>query len=139
MRATFLLVPLLAVASPALAQSPAAPQAVDPASIDRLADGMQALSKALLNVRVGEVQAALQGREATAAEKRLTVRDIGRRNDPDFERHLDQRIAAARPKIEQSIQAVNAAIPQITQDLQRAQRAVERALANMPDPNYPKR
>jgi hypothetical protein len=27
----------------------------------------------------------------------------------------------------------------VTEDLQRAQKSIERAIANMPDPNYPKR
>jgi len=41
--------------------------------------------------------------------------------------------------MEQGIKAVNQALPEVTEDLQRAQTAIERALANMPDPNYPRR
>ena len=69
----------------------------------------------------------------------MTVRDLARRDDPNFDRNLHQQIAAARPKIEQSIRAVNTALPEVTADLQRAQRSIERAIANMPDPNYPNR
>jgi hypothetical protein len=148
MRTSLLLLPLLGFASPALAQAAPPPpppplqippQLMDPAAVDRLADGMQALSKALLDLKVGGLQAALEGREATRAERRLTIRDLGRRNDPDFERDLDQKIAAARPVMEHSVRVLNQALPEVTEDLQRAQTAIDRAIANMPDPNYPRR
>lgn len=67
------------------------------------------------------------------------MRDLGRRDDPDFERHLQQRIVKAKPQIEHGIKAFNEALPKVTEDLQRAQKSIERAMANMPDPNYPKR
>ena len=49
---------------------------------DRLDRALQALSKALLDLPVGEVEAAIEGREPTAAERKLTVRELERRNDP---------------------------------------------------------
>jgi hypothetical protein len=115
------------------------PGLMDPANAARLADVAQSLSKAILDVKVGEVQAALEGRRATQAEKKLTVRDLARRNDPNFDRHLDQEIAASKPKLEQSVKALNQALPQIAQSLAVAQKSIERAIANMPDPNYPRR
>ena len=141
MRIALLLLPLSLVAGPAPAQPvpQLPPQLTDPATVDRVTDAMQSLSDALLDVRVGNVQAALQGRRPTRAERNMTVRDLGRREDPNFDRNLHQQIAAAKPKIEQSISAVNTALPQVTADLQRAQRAIERAIANLPDPNYPNR
>ena len=42
-------------------------------------------------------------------------------------------------QIEQSVDAINRALPEITRDLQRAQQSIQRALSNMPDPNYPRR
>jgi hypothetical protein len=100
---------------------------------------MQALSQAMLDLKVGGVQAAMEGRQPTPAERNLTVGDLVRRDDPQFDRHLQQQIAATRPKIEQSIHALNQALPEITADLQRAHQALQRAIANMPDPNYPRR
>ena len=145
MRISLILLPLCLCAAPALAQ-PAPPPTIqlppeltDPATADRLADAMQSLSQALLDMRVGNIKAAVEGRRATPAERRMTVRDLARRNDPDFDRRLDQQIAAARPRIEQGIRAMNQALPEVTDDLQRAQAAIERALANLPDPNYPRR
>ena len=151
MRSSLVLLAISLCAAPALAQpaAPAAragnqaiqlpPQLADPAAADRLANAMQSMSQALLDLKVGGLQAALEGREATSADKKLTIRDLARRDDPAFEKRLQQQIAQARPKMEQSIKALNEALPEVTEDLQRAQRSIERAIANMPDPNYPRR
>jgi hypothetical protein len=147
MRKFLFLLPLLC-STPALAQQqpPAAqaPQEVqralsDPATIDRMANTMQALSKAFLQLPVGEVQAAMEGRKPTQAEKRMTVRDLGRRDDKQFDRHVQEQIAGARPMIEQSMKAMAAALPAMMKSMEEAGNAMERAVANMPDPTYPKR
>jgi len=145
MRAGFALIPLSLCAAPALAQAapPAAiqlpPQLTDPATADRLADAMQAMSKAFLDLPVGQVQAALEGRRPTRVEQRLTVRDLGRRDDPNFDRRVEQRVAEARPMMHQSMKALNEALPGMIQGLQQAQESLQRAVANLPDPTYPKR
>ncbi|MEO8453774.1 MAG: hypothetical protein ABI454_01320 [Sphingomicrobium sp.] len=141
MRTKLILVPLLLCASPAFAQ-PAPqlpPQLTDPAVTDRLADAMQALSNAVLNMPVGELKAAAEGRYATPAEKRMTVRDIARRDDPDFERKLHQQVAETKPMVRQSIKAINDSLPAMMQGLHQARQALDRAIANMPDPTYPQR
>jgi hypothetical protein len=140
----------LLIAAPAAAQAPApsapppAEQQVeralnDPAMADRLAHAMDAVSKAFLNLRVGEVQAAVEGREATPAEKQMTVRDLERRSDPDFERNFRRQMAQVRPIMQQSMKAMAEALPAMRQGLEQAREAIERAAANMPDPTYPKR
>src|SRR3954447_3957184 len=114
MRTSFILLPLLIGAAPALAQPvPAAqpqiqipPQLTDPATADKLANAMQVLSKALLELPVGQVQAALEGRKPSAAEKKLTVRDVGRRDDPNFDRDLQRQVAETKPMVEQSMKAL---------------------------------
>ena len=141
MRATFMILPLLC-ATPAIAQSPAPqvpPQLTDPAMADKLARSMQAMSKALLDLPVGEVQAAIDGREPTAAEKKLTVRDVGRRDNRNFDRDFQQRIANARPVIENSMKAISAALPALLQGFEQMQQSLDRATANLPSPAYPKR
>ena len=145
MRPTLVLLPLLMCAAPALAQpaqEPVAqlpPELTDPATADRVADAMQGLSQALLDLKVGEVRAALQGRRATPAERNLTVRDLGRRDDPNFDRNVAQQVAQARPMMRQSIKALSEALPAMMHGLQQASDAIERAAANMPDPTYPRR
>jgi hypothetical protein len=141
MRKSLILLPVMLSAAPALAQ-PAPqipPQLADPRMADRLADTMQSLSKALLDLPVGEVQAAVEGREPTAADRKLTVRDLGRRDDPNFDRNFRQQIAQARPAIERGMKALNSALPAIEKALDDAGRAIDRAAANMPDPTYPRR
>jgi hypothetical protein len=148
MRGTLFLIPLLLCATPALAQAPATPPQpsikvppalTDPATADKVANAMQAMSKALLDLPVGQVQAALEGREPTPSEKKLKVRDLGRRDDPNFDRNFRQQIAQARPVIERSMKALNDALPAMMKGLEDARRAVDRAAANMPDPTYPRR
>ena len=137
MRSALFVLPILALSSPALPQ-PAPqlpPQFADPATADRLANAMQAMSKAFLDLPVGEVEAALEGRPATAADHHRTIRSETGMNDGQ----LRAQIAATRPMIRQSINAMNAALPGVMQGLAQAQQSLQRAIANMPDPNYPKR
>ncbi|HEX4801700.1 MAG TPA: hypothetical protein VFU91_11045, partial [Sphingomicrobium sp.] len=72
-------------------------------------------------------------------ERNLTVGDLARRDDPDFDRHFHDQIANVGPTMQRSIQAMNKAMPEIARDLKDVRRSLERAIANMPDPNYPKR
>ena len=127
------------IATPAAAQS--RPQPVqdiqralnDPAMAERMTNVMQSLSNAMLDLPVGEVQAAVEGRTPTVADKRRTIRDL----EPDLD--VRPEISQARPMIQQSMKALGEALPGIVQSLQQAQRSLERAAANMPDPTYPKR
>jgi hypothetical protein len=97
------------------------------------------LGKALMNLPVGELEAIAEGRQPTAADRRRTVRDSGRAEDPNFERDLEQQLSQARPMMEASMKAMSAALPAMMQSLQQAGEALERATANMPSPSYPKR
>jgi hypothetical protein len=147
MRKTLLILPLLLCATPAFAQEgpppPAAiqlpPELTDPAAAVKLARTMQALSTALLNIRVGDMRAALEGRDASPAERNETVGDIVRRKDPDFDRHLQEQVATVGPRIQRSMRAINRALPELMRDVDDAQRSLERAVSNLPDPNYPRR
>ena len=132
---------LLGAAAPVAAQTPAPspPQeverALDPAMADRLTNAMEALSDALMNLPVGEVQAAVEGRAPTAQERKLTVRDVARRDHVDVRRQ----IAETKPMIRQSMKALSTALPAMMKSLDDMQQALDRAAANMPDPTYPRR
>lgn len=142
MRATWMLAPLLLCASPALAQDAPPqlpPEITDPAAIQRLTVQMQALSHAFLNMRIGGIQAAIEGREASPREERTTVGDLARPRDPDFDRHLQQQLASVGPQIQHSVKAINRALPEMMKSVEDARRSIDRALANMPDPDYPRR
>jgi len=137
MRIQLALLPLTMFAAPAAAAppQPPVPQLTDPATAERLANVMQALSKAFLDMPVGQVQAAVEGRPATPADKRRTVRDL----DPNLDRDLQTQIAQSKPMIEGSMRAMAEAMPAVMKSLHEAQKSIERAAANMPDPTYPKR
>ena len=147
MRFSILALASALVATPAFAQQAQEPseqieipaELTDPQTVGRLTDMMQVLSKALLNLPVGELQAAAEGREATPHEKRVTVRDLERRNDPNFERNLESRIAEAKPKMQAAMQALAAALPAMMRGMSEAREEIERATANIPRSDYPKR
>ena len=142
-----ILLPLLLAASPAFAQTPAprpapapAPQEIqrvlnDPAMVDRMTNVMQALSRAFLEMPVGEVQAAVEGRQATPADRQRRLRDI----EPGVDVDLQQQMAQARPMIRHSMKALSEALPGMMKGMQDAQKSLDRAMSNMPDPTYPKR
>ena len=150
MRACLLALSLVVMAGPVLAQatpSPTAPpetiavppQLTDPATVDRIGGMMQAMSKAFLNLPVGEIEAAAQGRPATRADRSRTIRDIGRARDPNFERNLDRQLADSRVAVQAGMKAFAAALPAVIKDLTDAGRKIEQATANLPSPTYPKR
>jgi hypothetical protein len=92
------------------------------------------MAKAFLEMPVGEIEAAAEGRRPAGEEKTLTVRDAGRRDDPDFDRKFAQQIAEARPIIRQSMSAFAKTLPAITKSLSEAAAEIERATANLPRP-----
>lgn len=146
MRYLSFLVPLALIAAPAAAAPPPEaeqiripPQLTDPAMAERLGDMVQVLSRAFLDLPIGEVRAAAEGRPATEAERRLTVRDVGRLDDPNFERNLERQVVQSKPMIRESINALAKSLPAMSRGLSEAARELERATANMPQPNYPRR
>jgi hypothetical protein len=141
MRIALLIIPAALMASPAAAAQTAAPdvqvpqELLDPAWADRLTDVLQVMLKSMLEVPIGEVQAAIEGREPTAADKRKTIRSETRMS----ERELNQQIEAARPQMRAAMKAMSAALPAMMKGLSEAGRELEKATANMPQPGYPKR
>ena len=142
MRTALALLPLLMAAAPVAAAAPqqqpqpqVPPQLSDPAMVDRLSGTMQAMSRAFLNLPVGEIEAAVEGRPPTPADRNRTLRS----EDPNLDREVQTQIAQARPMIRQSMKAISDALPAVMKSLHEARESIERAAANMPDPNYPKR
>jgi len=80
MRSAWIALPLMLAPVPAIAAPREAPQLprefTDPAMADKLGKVAGALTRALMDLPVGEVEAAVQGREATAADRSKKVRDV---------------------------------------------------------------
>ena len=137
MRLYCLAAPLLLASTAALAAPPPPqpqieipPEMTDPQFIHRLMSMTDALSKAFLDLRVGEIQAVAEGRPATAADRNRTVGEIARISPQELQRQ----IAEARPQVEAATQAFVKQLPEITRSLSQAANALERAAANMPQP-----
>ncbi len=142
MRRALFALPLMLIAVPAYAAPRHAapqipPELTDPAMADKLGRVAGVLTKSLMDLPIGEVEAAIQGRPVTPADRAKRVRDEV--NDP----YLDQRVAAEATQSGRTMQAATralvASLPAIMGALGQAQDELERAVANIPDPTYPRR
>jgi hypothetical protein len=149
MRALVAFTALALTAAPAIAAEPARDgdfqipaEMTDPAMGETLGKMFGALTKAVMDMPVGEMQAAVQGREPTPADKARTVRDVAGR-DPNFERKVEAETAQAVPRMQAGLKAMAASLPGMMKALERAAEGMEdsldRATANIPQPGYPKR
>ena len=143
MRLLLIALPLALFATPAMAQRGPAPELprelTDPRTADQLGKMAGALSRALLDLNVGEIEAAVEGRPATQADRRRTVRDVAARGDPDIERRIERQAANSGAAIQAGARAMADALPSILQSLDRAAAEIDRATANMPTLGYPRR
>lgn len=141
MRALLIALPFALFTVPAAAAPQAAPalpqELTDPAMADKLGKMAGALTKALMDLNVGEVEAAVEGREPTAADRQKKVRDtIG---GPDTERRVEAQAAQSGRMMQAGAQAMVKALPAIMKALESVEDDVARAVSNLPDPTYPKR
>ena len=143
MRLLLIALPLTLIATPAMAQSARAPELprelTDPAMADKLGKMAGALSRALLDLNVGEIEAAVEGRAVTQADRRRTLRDMAARGDPNIERNIERQAATSGAAIQAGAKAIAAALPAIMQSVDRAAAEIDRATANLPQPGYPRR
>ena len=144
MRLLLIAVPLTLIASPALAaqpnRAPQVPRALtDPAMPDQVGRVAGTLTRALLDLPVGEIEAAIEGRPVTASDRRRTVRDLAGRSDPNFDRRIEQQAARSGIALQAGARAMIIALPSILQSIDRATDQIDRATANLPDPSYPRR
>lgn len=131
-------------ASPALAQQPAPPpplaapqlppELTDPRTLDQLGNVAGVLARALLNLPVGEVEAALENRPVTPADRRKTVATETGMNP----RELDGEVERGKVAVKQGGQAMARTLPVITRALTQAGEQIGRAIANLPSPTYPR-
>ena len=141
MRAFLILIPALVAASPAVAAPlmvPALPQVLtDPAMADHLGRVAGVLTKSLMDLPVGEIEAAIEGRPATRADRRRTVGDsIG---DPQIAQRVAEQATSSGRTMQAATRALASSLPAIMQALEGAKGEIERAIGNLPDPTYPRR
>ena len=143
MRLLLIALPLALFTTPAMAQPARAPELprelTDPAMADKLGKMAGALSRALLDLNVGEIEAAVEGRAVTPADRRRTVRDMAASGNPDIERRIERQAAQSGAAIQAGAKAMAAALPAIMESVERAAAEIDRATANLPQPGYPRR
>lgn len=135
-----------AVAVPAAAQTYPQPYPLPPTAslppdisdgrtLDQLGNMVGALTKAFLDLPVGEVEAAVENRPATRADRAKTVRSVTGTN----EHELNQQIEESKVAVKSGGQAIARSLPVIRDALNRAGDEIARATANVPQPGYPRR
>ena len=141
MRALLIALSVALIATPAMAAPQAdhqiPPELSDPAMADKLTRMLGPLTKALMDMPIGEMEAAMGGREPTPADRNKRIRDeIG---GPDAERKLQSDVAAVGPQMRVMQKALVSSLPAIMGALEGMGKELERATANLPDPTYPRR
>lgn len=144
MRSVLFALPLMAFALPAHAAPDPDLQKIeralrDPAVADQVVKSLDGLTDVVMSLKVGRLQAAMEGREPTAEERSLTIGDIERSKGPEAEATLRAKIRAMGPAIAKGMNAVANALPAMSKAMEDIERTIDRATANMPDPTYPKR
>ena len=140
---------LAAAAAPVSALPPPAPYPeapiampralTDPAMADQLGRTMGAMAHAMMNMPVGEMQAAIEGRPATPADRNRRVRDVAGPDGRAMADHVASNGAATGRVMQAAGRAMIGALPAILQAVRGAESEIERATANLPDPTYPRR
>ena len=140
MRTLWIALPLFLAPVPAIAAPNAAPQLPpefsDPAMADKLGKMAGVLTRALMDMPVGEVEAAVQGREPTAADRAKHVRDeIG---GAQAEQQVEAQVAQSGKQMQAMSKALVASLPALLAAFDGVEKQLERATANIPDPTYPR-
>ena len=111
----------------------------DPAMADRLGRMAGAMAHAVMNMPVGEMEAAIENRPVTPADRNRRVRDVARADDRAVVDQVASNTAATGRAMQAATRSLVAALPAIMGAVKNAEAEIERATANLPDPSYPRR
>ncbi|RST30095.1 hypothetical protein HMF7854_04090 [Sphingomonas ginkgonis] len=103
----------------------------DPHLADRVTDLMHGLTDAVLDLPVGDLQAAVEGRPPTRRDHDRTLGSGQTRRD------IHRQIAESRGTIRAGQQAMQRSLPLIANAVGQASEQISRALDNLPSPAYP--
>ena len=135
--ASFAVAPAVAAPRPAPIIVP--PELSDPALPDKLGRMSGALTRAVMDMPVGELEAAIENRPVTPADQARRVRDVAARGDPNVERRIAAETAASGRAMQAMSRSLVASLPAILASLGNVQAELEKAVANLPNPTYPRR
>ena len=112
-------------------------QIADPATGAALSRMTGAVTRALMDMPVGEIEAAVEGRPATVADRRRTVRDtVG---GPEEAARIEREVAASGAQMQVMQRALVAALPGMIAAAGEMQKAIEQAGASLPLAGYERR
>jgi hypothetical protein len=111
------------------------PEIADGRMFDQLGTMVGALSRALLNMPVGEIEAAIENRPVTRADRQRTVRSV----TGTSEKEIEAEVESSKEAVKAGGQALVRALPVVVEALNKAGEELERATANLPQPGYPRR
>ena len=118
---------------PAYAQLP--PEIVNGGAIDQIGNMVGAVTRALLDLPVGELEAAVENRPVTRQDRQRTVRSVTGTDEREVASRIEQRKGA----VVAGGRAMARTLPVIREALNKAGEEIERATANVPQPGYPRR
>lgn len=118
---------------PAYAQLP--PEIANGAAVDQIGNMIGAVTKALLDLPVGELEAAVENRPVTRQDRERTVRSVTGTD----EREVNAGIEQSKDAVIAGGRAMARTLPVIREALNKAGEEIERATANVPQPGYPRR
>jgi len=133
-----LLLAAIGIATPAAAQplpNQLPPEIASGQIIDQLEPVARGLSRALLDLPVGEIEAAVENRPLRPQDRNKRVRDMAGVD----QRELDRSIAAGSETLKAAGQALVRALPAITRSLNQVGDELGRVMNNLPSPTYPRR
>ena len=146
MTSAILILAAAAAAAPASAAPPPAPAPIaipreltDPAMPDKLGRMAGAMAHAVMNMPVGEMEAAIENRPVTPADRNRRVRDVAAADDRAVVDQVASNTAATGHAMQAATRALVASLPAIMSAVKNAEAEIERATANLPDPSYPRR
>jgi hypothetical protein len=116
-------------------QSELPPEITDGRMIDQIGSMVGALTKAFLDLPVGELEAAVENRPATRADRQRTVRSVTGTDERDVAASIEE----GKGTVVAGGQAVARSLPVIREALNKAGEEIDRATANIPQPGYPRR
>ena len=100
---------------------------------------MGAMAHAVMNIPVGEMQAAIEGRPVTRADRNRRVGDVAGPDGRAMADHVAGNGAATGRAMQAAGRAMIGALPAILLAVRGAESEIERATSNLPDPTYPRR
>lgn len=140
MRKLFLIALLSTAAAPAVAapapREPALPPEVaDGRMVDQIGTMVGAVTRALLDLPVGELEAAVENRPVTRADRSRTLGSVTGTDERELAAGIEQGKGAIRAGGE----AMARAVPVIREAIDKAAAQIDRVTANVPQPGYPRR